>query len=511
MELILGLVFFTSWLVVAPKVIADAVATMRASKAGAWDTIDKQRDRKDKRSASRREAMSKAWATTRAARNKRAGGTGKYRPGASAYLGDLYHGFWEDKLEKRQVNRAARPAYEYDPNKPKLRDRFDAKLAGKVAGLRERSGRFGRALIDPVGERRQPADVVPPAAPTQRAPEWEEFELLATDAVDTGGPTNPLCVLCHLDLAVTTIPAIGQEDPLPACPTCLDEVLDARRAQEAKQRAARSAREMPQVPVSSVVRDSDEYVIKPAPRTEVTAEEIDANLQRLAPDCQECGTRMTVPKYEGPGLTVGILESYVSEPYTCPNCGAQVGMNIDHFTGANRVIGRRSASEARTTGTNPTNQGDTMTTATDADVLPYNDAVAEHESALQKLQAQLGEALAFDQHITASVAALEVMDGERTNTASALGHLSEGLEHGRYGVDATQGAVEATSSLTAGSIAEVQEHIEAAGDRNKLWMQELNASIEGVQASLQSIKSQYGEAATTVQETGIDGRALEDH
>lgn len=315
MELILGLIFVTSWVMVAPKVIADAVTTMRASKAGAWDTIDKQRERKDKKAASRREAISKAWAATRAARNKRAGGDGKYRPGAKAYMGDLYHGFWEDKLEKRKVKRAARPPYEYDPNKLKLRDRVDAKVAGKVQGLREKSGRFGRALINPVGEGRQDSSTTRPSPPAQPVPDE-----VTPEVADVVNSTGTKCGICTVEPAERYIPPIGQETPLPACIECYNDVLDARWESTQRQQG--------------VVHDSDEYTV-PAPQV-VTAAEINANSVRLAPDCPRCGWVMVAPPYDGPGLS-GPGELFLS-PYVCPNCSKTISTRIDHNAGTIEIL-----------------------------------------------------------------------------------------------------------------------------------------------------------------------------
>jgi len=167
MELLLGAMIIALWVKTIPGVVADAVTTLRASKAGQWDTINKERERKDNRAAGRREAVSKAWQATRTARNKKAGGTGQYRPGMAAYLGDVYHGVWEDQLEKRKVKRANRPAVGPDGKRPAL-SKMDRAVESKVDAQRAQTGYMGRAkqvgrlLVDPVGERRQPADVVPP-------------------------------------------------------------------------------------------------------------------------------------------------------------------------------------------------------------------------------------------------------------------------------------------------------------------------------------------------------------
>ncbi len=175
MELLLGAMIVALWVKTIPGVIADAVTTLRASKAGQWDTIDKERERKDKRSAGRREAMSKAWQGVRSARNKKAGGTGQYRPGVGAYLSDVYHGLCEDGLEKRKVKRAARPPLGPNGKRPvavRLDDAFEARVdkQRQQTGYAGRIKQAGRLLIDPVGENRRSDAVMPPPASPPPAP-----------------------------------------------------------------------------------------------------------------------------------------------------------------------------------------------------------------------------------------------------------------------------------------------------------------------------------------------------
>src|SRR5690606_35675287 len=78
----------------------------RASKAGAFDFISRERDRRDARRQARREQWDTAWRALRARRNREAGGTGHYRPGLRAYLRDVYDGFWMRQLERRRARRA---------------------------------------------------------------------------------------------------------------------------------------------------------------------------------------------------------------------------------------------------------------------------------------------------------------------------------------------------------------------------------------------------------------------
>ncbi|MFD6565420.1 hypothetical protein [Micromonospora profundi] len=175
MELLLGAMIVALWVKTIPGVIADAVTTLRASKAGEWSLIDKQRDRKAAKSKSRREAMSRAWQGVRSARNRKAGGSGQYRPGMAAYLGDVYHGVWEDQLEKRQVKRANRPPVGPDGRRP-APSKLDRAVASKVDAQRAKTGymgrikQVGRLLWEPVGEGRRDGDVLPPDTKVEPVP-----------------------------------------------------------------------------------------------------------------------------------------------------------------------------------------------------------------------------------------------------------------------------------------------------------------------------------------------------
>ncbi|MEU7978275.1 hypothetical protein AB0B63_07055 [Micromonospora sp. NPDC049081] len=183
MELILG-AMLVAWLVTKtiPTAVSDFVTTMRASKAGQWDLIDKDRDRR----AARAEARRKAIADLRARRNRQAGGDGTYRPGLAAYLADVYHGLWEDQLEARRVKRANRPPIGPDGSRP-TPGVVDRAVESKVRRQREKTGYLGRAvrlLIDPVGEPR-------PATPhdnTAQEPDGEP-EWLTPDPDEDAGST----------------------------------------------------------------------------------------------------------------------------------------------------------------------------------------------------------------------------------------------------------------------------------------------------------------------------------
>ena len=163
LDLILGALVVALWVKAIPAAVADAVTMMRASKAGEWGLISDNWKRRD----ARKEARRKAWQDVRANRSRKAGGDGTYRPGVGAYMSDVYHGLWEDQLEKRAAVRAARPPIGPDGRRPgqtSFADRLDERITTKVQGQRDRHGLFGRVghlLLDPVEFGPRPvADVV---------------------------------------------------------------------------------------------------------------------------------------------------------------------------------------------------------------------------------------------------------------------------------------------------------------------------------------------------------------
>lgn len=104
MELFLALAFLYGCLAVVPRVLSDAVATMRASKAGKWDFIEKDRARR----ASRRDHWMDAWTLRRTARHEHVGGKGDPGPGFKRYAGLVMRGFWQDQERKHQARRDMR-------------------------------------------------------------------------------------------------------------------------------------------------------------------------------------------------------------------------------------------------------------------------------------------------------------------------------------------------------------------------------------------------------------------
>jgi hypothetical protein len=177
--MLIAVLIMTAVAKAAPRAIADVVASLRASKAGEWDFLDRERDRRQAaavRRAGYAGRVASAWAARRQARSVQAGGSGVYRPGFKAYLGDVYHGVWEDRIERRQARRAARPAY--DPTAPTLVDQAVARVAEGIRAHRAKR-------LD--GEDVEPGEVTPTVEPDP-APEQASEQVAEPAAVEPATP-----------------------------------------------------------------------------------------------------------------------------------------------------------------------------------------------------------------------------------------------------------------------------------------------------------------------------------
>ncbi|MET8278308.1 hypothetical protein [Micromonospora sp. NPDC005174] len=546
-EMMLGAMILALWVKVGAETAGDLVTTLRASKAGEWSLIDKQRDRKAAKSQSRREAMSKAWQATRSARNRKAGGTGQYRPGMAAYLGDVYHGVWEDQLEKRKAKRAARPQVGPDGKRP-APSRMDRAVEGKVDAQRAKTGytgrikQAGRLLIDPVGENRQSSGVMPPPASPPPAPAADGPRTACPVCGDSlterdgswSHPAESTCETARRSDGGHHVPqrvaeqatdlyrlnrAEGRSGALGETQTARDlrGMFGDTYPQHVYDQAAADATKTE--PLNGTWMPNHDLMVQMALAALAEADPDQMRRARNMDDAHEAMYRK-FPNIHPEAINE--IVALADRAPGCNSCGQRRGAKppcVHQQAAANRLRQARaranaamSASKTSTTNdsSNTSNGGTTMSTGT-VDLVDYNTAVAEHERALETLREQYAQAVAFEQHAAAVLAAVEAMDGIRGEVVNALAPLAEGMEVSRFGADSTQGSAEATSTLTAGTIAEVQEHVEAAADRNQQWKAELAASIEGVQGSLQHIKSQYGELAAGVQETGIDPNALAEH
>lgn len=158
-ELLLGAMVLAACFKVGVRATVDAITTTRAAKAGQWDLIDRDRQRRAEQ-VPWAERWAKAWAERRKARHEQAGGDGEFRPGAREYLRDLYHGFWEDKLDHRQKRREGRPEWQYDPDGKPWHARFDDAFNAKVDRLR---GRWGQRAEPQSTAEPQPVPLPDPA------------------------------------------------------------------------------------------------------------------------------------------------------------------------------------------------------------------------------------------------------------------------------------------------------------------------------------------------------------
>lgn len=181
--MLLGLAVLVGAFKVGVKATSDGYATVKAAQSGQFDFIDADRQRR----ASQREKLAKAWAERRRRRHREAGGDGQFRPGARDYVGDLYHGFWEDRLKVRQEKRAARPEQLWDPARKPWHVRFDE--AFMRAAAKARQAWDGRQIHQPL--RDDPTSTVAVDEPDAAADDEAGYEP-GTWTVNDAGEQVPL-------------------------------------------------------------------------------------------------------------------------------------------------------------------------------------------------------------------------------------------------------------------------------------------------------------------------------
>jgi hypothetical protein len=165
-ELLIGCLIFSGVVMTTARAIGDAITTAKAAKAGEWDFLDKDRDRRANR-------WSKAWEATRRRRHKEAGGSGAYQPGLGAYLGDVYHGWCQDLIDRRRSKREQRGPAVYDPDRKPWHERVDDAAFALGRRLRERWLRRGNKPAP------APAPEPDPSPPDEEQP-GEEAEPAGT-------------------------------------------------------------------------------------------------------------------------------------------------------------------------------------------------------------------------------------------------------------------------------------------------------------------------------------------
>lgn len=334
-----------------------------------------------------------------------------------------------------------------------------------------------------------------------------------------------------------------------------DAIERHRRARKAKKEAKKTGAKQPTMreraadwwrwavtPIGESEGDAQPAAERPvAPGVESTTEQRPTGMRIVCPECGAILTRVGEQWHHPAGSTCRVynvtnaqiesvlhddrtytVESDPGRTVTCPVCkrvhlatvkamvNGQPACPYCAADATRRYVNSTAAPKRPTTSTT-TSEGEPKMTTTQVDLVDYNQAVAGHEKALTKLREQLAEAVQFRTHLEKAAVAVEHMDAARSDVAANLAPLAEGMEGARYDADSLQGAATAATTMTAGTIATVQEQIEAATEQNNTWIAELEAAIESVQSSLHNIKARYGEAAAVVQETGIDARALEEH
>jgi hypothetical protein len=260
MELLLGAMVMAAWTMVAPRALADVVATWRASKAGAWDVVDADRTRREARRDRRAgwaERIAAAWGERRRRRAEQAGTTdGTFRPGFRAYAADVYSGWWEDRLDHRRQRREVRPPF--DPTAPTWRERLDERIRAQVQRYRQRRG--DTRSVEPFAGTAEPD----PTAP-EPSPEWLDCIEGRCDCHRTvDEPVAPTTVTP--DYARRGRQMAGQERLSPDVPSVKELwVADRKRWLAERERAHREVDVVPDPAPDAPVATSD---TKPGPGSE---------------------------------------------------------------------------------------------------------------------------------------------------------------------------------------------------------------------------------------------------
>lgn len=170
-SLIIGALVIGGFLTAGAHGVVDTAAAARAASSGNWGAYGDLQDRRWSRK------FAQAFQGRQRGRHRQAGGTDEdWRPGARSYAADLYHGFWERRLEVARAKRDAKGPYVHDPDRPSTRTRMAAAIADKVGRLRARragAAGSGRGSADPVQPGGPDLDVdTPEPAEPQPEPEF---------------------------------------------------------------------------------------------------------------------------------------------------------------------------------------------------------------------------------------------------------------------------------------------------------------------------------------------------
>lgn len=518
--MLLGALILTGCAKVGLAATSDAITTARASKAGQWDWLSQDRERR----AASRQAWAKAWAERRRRRHEAAGGDGEFRPGARQYAKDLYHGYWEDRLERRTAKRAARPEYVYDPDRPSLAQRFDGAVLAKVERLRKSRGwditkQAARRLVDPIpakADRRtaevesgdplidhfdtlpyqrdpRPAPTTP--VPTDTGPGIDvdyhppQHRERATDDVTgrvmewTGSQWAPVCSNCDISMS-------GRDgEGWLTCKQCGTRAVDDQPGREAKGPAA-----------------------DPSPRR-MTAAEMRAEWQELTAEAEEALDR---GDWAAAVAALDEMEARYPSVYrnsglrsTDTNAGTSWTGSLEHVRAkAALELQRQTNGQAATI--NDTTNGGTPMSAPTGEAVNFETAVpalAALTAATQNLSEHIAGA---KQSATQFNDQVNEIDVARNDVALAVQSVMEQFTERHLDTSTMASVTAAMELIKAGDLSGAMDHVDAAVA--KLASAEtaaLEASGATAEAS-QTVVSKFGDAAVTVaSELGGDARFVD--
>jgi len=186
----LGALFIAGLITMGTRSIVDTASSAKAATAGDWAALEKIQGRR----------WAQRFADARTERHKKrhreAGGTdADFRPGGREYAADLYHAFWERRLEAAKARRDARGPYVY-------RGPLVKRAASRIAGALVPAGALAGRLKDKVTDLR-----------AQRAARQAEQDAAAVPAdVDDGIPRRDPAELEAEDQASALLAALVPAD-----------------------------------------------------------------------------------------------------------------------------------------------------------------------------------------------------------------------------------------------------------------------------------------------------------
>lgn len=189
--MLIAALFVSAVITRLPQALSDYAEARKAAAAGEWGHLKGMRESRDAATAARADRRGK-WAE-RIYDDWQARDRGEKRPGFWAWLGEVWHGAWEDTLAQREARRAAREPF--DPATPTWRDRAFQWGKAKAEGWKRKKV-ASESDVEP--ERPGCVDVVPdePEPTANQGERWQQKCLWQVDGYGCGAPAAVGDIYC---------------------------------------------------------------------------------------------------------------------------------------------------------------------------------------------------------------------------------------------------------------------------------------------------------------------------